>query len=90
MLNDVPNTCFLRRESPLMQLILIFPVYLFLPHAECPRASPAPADKHKPSMQGEVAGLGGDILQKVSVLFTEAGSTGAPGNGRARPESETR
>lgn len=61
-----------------MQLILIFPVYLFLPHAERPQAEPAPADKHRPSMQGEVVGLGRDILQKVSVLFTEVGSTGAP------------
>lgn len=52
---------------------------LFLHHGKSPQVLSPPTDKHGPSMQSEVVGLGRDILLKVSVSFTGEGSTGEPG-----------
>lgn len=65
-----------------MQLILIFPVCLLLPHAASLQARSVLADYQTPSMQSEVAGLGRHIFQNVSVSFTGEGSTGAPGTAK--------
>lgn len=65
-----------------MQLILIFPVCLLLPHAASLRACSVPADYQRTSMKSEVSGLGRHLLQNVSVLLTGEGSTGAPGTAK--------